>query len=253
MDYNTIEQRLATLFSEWRVRMKQDGHKYFTEDGIIYKNNLPEQYTLKLWCKSQKRVVFLLKDQNQGNGERWDEDIRYWLIGEDKNRIKNRDLSTPFLKILGYMLWGVCKVNNDCDWWYNEVTKHIDEVIEYFNTQPFGLIECKKEPGGCKCPIKELRYHLERYGDLLKREIEILNPNIIVCTHHLIYGKVRTFYRKDELEEYVVEGGGRLSYHSTSGTVIALGSHPSSRRKKEGIYEDLMWPYRNFIKNRKIF
>lgn len=253
MNKNAIDLKLDTLFAEWRTRMEGDGYQYFTKDGILYKNELSKQDTLALWGESQKRVVFLLKDQNQSGKARWDEDIRYWLVGDGINNKRNRELCTPFIKNLGYMLWGLCKVNNECDWWYNEVTKHLDEVKKFFNTQPFGLIECKKAPGGPICYDSDLKPHLDKYSDLLKREIEILNPNIIVCTNHHIYAKVRTFYLEDELEEYVAEGDGKVSYHPASGTIIALGTHPASRKNKESIYEDLMWPYRNFLRNRNLF
>lgn len=61
MDKNAIDLKLDTLFAEWRRRMADDGYKYFTEDGILYKNELSKQNTLALWGESQKRVVFYLR------------------------------------------------------------------------------------------------------------------------------------------------------------------------------------------------
>ena len=38
---NTISQQLASLFDEWRKRLKQNGDgENFTEDGVIFQNGI---------------------------------------------------------------------------------------------------------------------------------------------------------------------------------------------------------------------
>lgn len=93
----------------------------------------------------------MLKDQNQQGMEKWDEDIREWLIDtvndktESQLKIKeaNRNLSPRFIRNLAYLLWGLSKADKDNPWWYDEVIKHFDEVKDFFNTQPFAIVECK--------------------------------------------------------------------------------------------------------------
>ena len=52
-----------------------DNTSHFTRDGLMY-NSLPNEQNENFWFSSSKRVLFLLKDQNQQGMEKWDEDIR---------------------------------------------------------------------------------------------------------------------------------------------------------------------------------
>ena len=78
-----IDARLEDLFKKWSIEMKKKGDANFTKDGIIYQNHLPKEQTVQEWLKAEKRVLFLLKDQNQKGVEKWDEDIRYWLKDDE--------------------------------------------------------------------------------------------------------------------------------------------------------------------------
>lgn len=200
-DFETKHKELEDLFADWIERMKVNGDAsftvngdvLFTKDGIMYQNAVSEEQSWKDWDKSTKRIMFILKDQNQGN-EKWPEDIRYWLKDEDsdkesaiKQKKENRELGNSFIKHIAYIFWGLTKVDKQNDWQYEDVVKHEEEVKEFFNTQPFALVECKKQPGEGGLYNKVLRQNLKNYGDLLIKEIEILNPNMIVCTSPIIY------------------------------------------------------------------
>lgn len=172
-----IEKALDDLFVEWKSKMKeQDSTSHFTRDGLMY-NKKPLGQNEEAWFSSCNRILFLLKDQNQDGAEKWDEDIREWLIDTEKDTAKhhktkeaNRNLETPFLRNLAFLLWGLSKADKDNSWWYGEVAQHFDEVKDFFNTQPFAIVECKKQPGDGKLDDKELKWHLRNYGDFLKRE-----------------------------------------------------------------------------------
>lgn len=131
----SIEHELNVLFAEWESKMKaNDNTSHFTRDGLMY-NSLPNEQNEDFWFSSSKRVLFLLKDQNQQGMEKWDEDIREWLIDtvndktESQLKIKeaNRNLSPRFIRNLAYLLWGLSKADKDNPWWYDEVIKHFDE------------------------------------------------------------------------------------------------------------------------------
>ena len=127
-------------------------------------NKNPLGQNEEAWFSSRNRILFLLKDQNQDGAEKWDEDIREWLIDTEKDTAKhhktkeaNRNLETPFLRNLAFLLWGLSKADKDNPWWYGEVAQHFDEVKDFFNTQPFAIVECKKQPGDGKLNDKELK------------------------------------------------------------------------------------------------
>ena len=232
--YNTL---LDELFKAWRSEMvKIEKRNFnFTEDGLLYKNHQSIEQTESEWLHSSKRVLFLLKDQNQKSEVKWDEDIRYWLKDREsdrpqdlENKSKNRTLTNSFIKCLAYLLWGIIKADNENDWWYEEVEMHHDEVVELFNTLPFAFVECKKTPGEGSLSPSILKRHLRDYGSLLKQEIEILNPNIIVCKG--------------------VDGNMKFRYHRDKRLLIILSLHPSARRSNKGIYDDFMYHYRQYIR-----
>lgn len=251
ISYNTL---LDELFKIWRSEMvkKEKGKFNFTEDGLLYKNDKTIEQTESEWLHSSKRVLFLLKDQNQKSEVKWDEDIRYWLKDREsdrpqdlENKSKNRTLTNSFIKCLAYLLWGIIKADNENDWWYEEVEMHHDEVVELFNTLPFAFVECKKTPGEGSLSPSILKRHLRDYGSLLKQEIEILNPNIIVCTSQQSYDFVLKMY-PNELKG--VDGNMKFRYHRDKRLLIILSLHPSARRSNKGIYDDFMYHYRQYIR-----
>ncbi|MDE6368507.1 MAG: hypothetical protein K2K94_04635 [Muribaculaceae bacterium] len=134
----SIDFRLSRLFEEWSKRLKCNGDKNFTKDGILYKDGVSIEQTLKDWKSSKIKVLFLLKDQNQGQSN-WDEDIRYWLKNSEwdsegalYNKEANRNLRPKTIRILAYILWGLSKSSSECSWEYDEVSRHFDEVKEFF-------------------------------------------------------------------------------------------------------------------------
>ena len=250
----SIGNELDKLFAEWK---KQLG-TCFTSDGVMYQNGKTNEQVEQEWMALPKRVVFLLKDQHQfGDGENWNEDINLWLKDVDwkdtESRKKwnasaaaNRNIQSKFFKNIAYILWGLVKADRNNEWWYQDVEKYHEDVRDLFNTQPFALVECKKDPGGpvCKDPI--LRQHIRQYGGLLKKEIEILNPNMIVCTSGIIYDFVLKMYPEKELVS--IENHNSIRFHPNSGTLIFCSYHPSSRKSPEMVYEGVMWHYREFLK-----
>ena len=255
---NNINYELELLFDRWQERMEKKN--CFTKDGILYKNDLSEEEAIKNWTETPKRVLFLLKDQHQFGEQKWIEDIRYWLKDvdwEDKDKkdkwnaqaCANRNLKSKFFKNIAYILWGLVKADKNNDWLYQEVENHHNEVKEFIANQPFALVECKKDPGGPICRNPILRQHIKTYSDLLKKEIEILNPNMIVCTNGIIYDFVLKMYSENELVS--IEGDhNSIRFHPNSGTLIFCSYHPSARYiNGNKIYNGVMDHYRAFMKS----
>ena len=262
MNYKNINKELETLFQEWQERLGTN----FTRDGVMYQNGKTEEQVEQEWIKSPKRVVFLLKDQHQykkENEENWDEDIRYWLKEEDgeedKHRRKkesNRNIEGKFLKNIAYILWGLVQDDNKDRNNGVAVKKH-EEVKNVFNTQPFALVECKKEPGEAKLADKILCQHLNDYKEFLQREITILNPNIIVCCNNNIFEFMTNIYQDKEAidfgGQYVLEDGTdmhfktQLRYYPNDKIIVINSFHPSRRIANWKIVEKVLSPFRKFM------
>ena len=260
---NTISQQLASLFDEWRKRLKKNGDgENFTEDGVMFQNGIENEVTEQHWISSTKRVLFLLKDQNESNEavNRGGCDTRYFLKDTDwtPNAAKVRNLDIPFYEKIAYMLWGLLKADKDNSWQFDDVTAHHEEVKEMFCTHPFAVVECKKISGGGSCDDKELKHHIKTYGDLLKEEIEILNPNIIVCTDDFMYNYVCShIYPTAKLVVPNDVHFQRIKYveptdNQQDGIVILRAFHPGAYGKNDlrATYESAMYLYRAFLQSK---
>lgn len=127
------------------------------------------------------------------------------------------------------------------------MAQHFDEVKDFFNTQPFAIVECKKQPGDGKLDDKELKWHLRNYGDFLKREIEILAPSMIVCASQHIYRFVLDMFPQEELTSIGKEYNS-IRLHKPTGVLIFCSYHPSAYTKSvEEIYDSVMYHYRVFL------
>lgn len=262
-----IGDELETLFKEWKDRLGT----HFTKDGVMYRNGKTNEQVEQEWLASPKRVAFLLKDQNQGKDGTWNEDINLWLKDvdlEDPNKRDkwnasakaNRNIKNRFLKNIAYILWGLVKADNNDDRCFSETKKRHNEVKDFFNSQPFALIECKKDPGGSNLDTKILCHHLDTYGDLLKKELDILHPNIIVCcggSSEIFKFITKSYYKEKEPipfgGEYVLEDGTGLGfktqlYYYPDDNVIVIDSfHPKCRKGDWLIFDRVLSPYRHFM------
>ena len=267
MSNTNISNELETLFKEWKDRLGT----HFTKDGVMYRNDKTNEQVEQEWLASPIRVAFLLKDQNQGKYGTWDEDINLWLKDvdwEDTNaRDKwnasakaNRNIKNRFLKNIAYILWGLVKADNDDDRCFSETKKRHNEVKEFFNSQPFALIECKKEPGVSYLDTKKLCHHLATYGDLLKKELDILHPNIIVCcggSSEIFKFITKTYYKdKDPIPfggEYVLNGKDygfktQLCYYPGENVVVIDSYHPKARGTEDWlIFDRVLRPFKSFM------
>lgn len=252
-----MNKELEKLFADWKDRLKENGDGcFFTKDGLLRQNGKTDEQIEQEWLSSSKRIMFLLKDQNQDGSSKWDEDIRDWLKdieGDDEKALvqkrKNRNLDIQFTKRIAFLLWGLSKLDKGCDWWCNEVAMHIDEVKEYFNTQPFALVECKKMPGDGYLDDKVLKKHLQNYGDLLKKEIDLLNPNIIVCTSPYIFDFVVNSYPQKTIHTLDGYESIRIIQNNTQiDSIILCSYHPSVRNNDEFFYEGVMYHFREYLR-----
>ena len=255
MRYN---YELNRLFDEWIAESVKNNEwrsteqRAFTKDGLLEKN---EPIDIEaLWHHSRKRIMFILKDQPS----EWSDDLRLWLKDRNEDNEKeltrksnNRELKSRFLRNIANVFWGLYTIDNpnDCD--YSKAFESIEDIKRCFNTEPFAFVESKKQGGGSAIKDATLKSYLERYKTFLRKELDILSPNIIVCTNWLIYGFLMDYYN-EKYPDYplcTLKGHNSIRIHSKSQTLIFCSFHPSARISFSKFYGGVMDHYRAFLQS----
>lgn len=224
-------EKLNVLFEKWKAKSIENGEeKAFCEDGLMYKYGHDKNYVDELWDKSKKRILFLLKDPIEDSG-----DSRLWL-----NEPENQQLRPIIMKKLAYILYGLSTVKDGkvTDFW--DITH--EQLVKSFNEIPFAYVESKKQEGTTVIKDKELDKYINRYKEYLTEEINILNPDIVICfggpQHHFA---VNDLYKDAE----VIDKHIRL--HKQTNTLIIYSYHPSARKSYESFYSEIMHEYGKFL------
>lgn len=247
----SYHSQLDNLFCEWKAEsLKYDeprenypnGKIIFTEDGLIEKSEEFKIDIEKEWRKSDKRIMFLLKDQPSD----WCDDARLWL----KKSPENCQLKSRFLRNIANIFWGLYYADREHLCTSAEMQKSFEEIKACFNTKPFAFVECKKQGGATSISNSTLKKYISRYKDFLIKEMDILQPNIIVCTSSVIYEFVCNNYFKTEDLIKIDEIHNSIRLHNKRGTLIFCSYHPSARKSREIIYEGVMEHYRAFLKSK---
>lgn len=229
---------LDKLFDEWKSTYDCP----FVADGLMLKCD--ETIDVEnLWLQSSRRIAFLLKDQNQGSGAHWDDDARLWL----RNDTRTQQLKRGLFHNIANLFYGLSNASTEdyAQFWSGELD--FEKVRAYFNHYPFAYIECKKVPGGPNIKDPELEKYLQRDKQFIIRELEILNPNIIVCCSGKIFGLVIDIFGEINLRQYGVNGN--LRYSAQRNIVIIYCEHPAKRFMNARKWYDLtMDLFRNFLK-----
>ncbi len=224
-------EKLNVLFEKWKAKSIENGEeKAFCEDGLMYKYGHDKNYVDELWDKSKKRILFLLKDPIEDSG-----DSRLWL-----NEPENQQLRPIIMKKLAYILYGLSTVKDGkvTDFW--DITH--EQLVKCFNEIPFAYVESKKQEGTTVIKDKELDKYINRYKEYLTEEINILNPDIVICfggpQHHFA---VNDLYKDAE----VIDKHIRL--HKQTNTLIIYSYHPRARKSYESFYSEIMHEYGKFL------
>ena len=178
--YNSL---LDDLFDNWENTLHEEQKEKFCRDGLIRRPSGKDVNTL--WKNSTRRVAFLLKDKSDNSCD----DIRNWLVNDNDNGKYCRELKggkigrTGFLPNIARMLYGLLNVsikdNNPLS--FDEVKSRMPDVRETWNNAPVALIETKKNAGGNTVSDADMQEALNRDNKLLKKELDILKANILVC------------------------------------------------------------------------
>lgn len=175
------EKKANALFDEWKAKKPQGGIDHgggvFIRDGIAR----PEQ-----WFEQDVRPLFFLKEA-YGGDEDWDL-CGYFMSKDAMPR------STAWRKITQ---WAYGILNSDIDEApsYDEMleeTQDEDGIVRFGNEQleKIAVVNVKKSGGRPTSEDDDLKAYAEYDAEMLARQIEMIDPTVIVCGYTYRYLKI---------------------------------------------------------------
>ena len=172
MKYNNLDDifYLEDLFIVWQAEQAKEKEykidkvdiRSFSRDGFVDE---------KMWVSSflnEKRVLYIAREAN-ATGQRLVDDGSFYLKDEEssrKKRIFQRIIAIQ--NIIKARLDG--NIKNEYTYSdFNEIKKQI------------AFMNINKRGGSSSTDFKQLNKYAEKYKEFIKREIEIINPDYIIC------------------------------------------------------------------------
>ncbi len=148
----SIESQEKQLFSRWR---KERAYPYFIEDGLFCEEE---------WNKQRIKILYVLKE---ADWEESDLDLCEYLLSEK---------SSTYWKT-----W-----NNITRWTQairegGEYPADINKADKTTCLKTIAAINIKKVGGGAQANDEEIRQYGERDAKFIKEQIELYQPDVIIC------------------------------------------------------------------------
>ena len=161
---------LEDLFDIWTTEQAKE--KEYKNDKVDIKSFSRDGFVdVKIWTSpilDGKRVLYIAREAN-AIGQRFVDDGRFYLKDEEssrKKRIFQRIIAMQ--NIIKARLDG--NIKNEYTYSdFNEIKKQI------------AFMNINKRGGSSSTDFKELNKYAEKYNEFIKREIEIINPDYIIC------------------------------------------------------------------------
>lgn len=282
----TINQELNALFEKWKEK-RHYSKNVFVSDGLVYKNapwkmekeediagSEADMEIEQLWNDSPLRVAFLLKDTpDSENDDSGSDDVRQWMILDTPESKQSRNLAggrvgkTGFLPNIARILYGLryIKMLKYADFEDFKI-KYRSQIVEAWQKAiPFAFVETKKVAGKKRVDTKEIEKYLSTDGCLLKKELDILQPNVIICTcaepqfkfiteeylgNEEINEDDKILYRYPNAESVEC----CLWYYRKKGVAVIKSYHPTNRGKIQWtIFERVVSPFRKLLEKHPEF
>jgi len=168
MKYNNLDDifYLEDLFIVWQAEQAKEKEykndkvdiRSFSRDGFVDE---------KMWASSflnGKRVLYIAREAN-ATGQRLVDDGRFYLKDEESSRKKK-----IFQRIIA--IQNIIKARLD---------GNIKNEYTYSDFNEIAFMNINKRGGSSSTDFKQLNKYAEKYKEFIKREIEIINPDYIIC------------------------------------------------------------------------
>ncbi len=239
MNLNEFEQKRQRLNQLMEERMNEtENNRFIIYDGVMK----PE-----LYFKKQIRLAWMLKepyDLENGTGGGWS---YFDMFPEGENLYKvqfNRGHKTTWHPMI-YISYGIH--NNYQKWEDMEYIRNKNEMCDVVRYVAF--INSQKLPskGYTKTNFEDLKESINKNSDLLKNQIDLVNPNV------LIFGNTIELYKNMlDLDFSKFQNSGSCKYIIQNNKLYISAYHPSQRTITRDKYvNDVITVVENWSNNLK--
>lgn len=173
MDVHEYEKKREVLFSEWKATQAKEPDKSYEKYGAKSVSKLSFIYDgivcYEEFEKQQKRILFISKESNYGGS---DTDYEFCASDDDfwlRNVYSQTCSETMFSQRLSLLANAI--INNDfCN--INKCNNVLGKI---------SFINLNKRGGYSKSYWKTIREYTRNYGSFISRQIEEINPTLIIC------------------------------------------------------------------------
>lgn len=230
---NSINDTENKLFEEWNIEFGKNGDFGFCYDGLIYNGELTSNSMNRssgnqeeLWNNSKRKIVFLMKDPNNNEGE----DYREWGLYQKT--------SSRFFRFIYSWLNGLSKISSHGS--IPPMVKELDTSI------PLCIVNVKKASGKSHVSYGEVYDHFNKYSAFLKLQLDIYTPNIIVCGGSWKMADIakKTYAGTDFIK---MDNSNWIWYSIEKKLVIIDSYHPCAYLSNEEKYNTLILEFQKFL------
>ena len=131
------------------------------------------------------RVLVATKDSNEGVGENDDTtnrgvewDIRTETLRDNKSNeiCINATFAKNYMRVICILM--MCRTHSENE--ILEVLADIDRCRSIWESAPIARINLKKQPGNGSINDSRLSSYISLYGDVLRKQIELINPTVVI-------------------------------------------------------------------------
>lgn len=209
---------MDTLIEEWRSLLSTTSD-HFVEDGII---------STEHWNVAEQKILFILKETNDYRGN-----IAKLICVAATSRPKSKLWDRPTFHNVGRWAYGLMNASNGVAPYKDAHTARQRALLSC------AFVNIKKTSGG-RTATNAVELNAKTYSGLLRRQIEILAPNIIV------FGGT---YKM--MKEHVLPGLAKVSsrIHMFGEAVCINANHPACTKKRSEMYDQVVVSYRQYLES----
>jgi hypothetical protein len=205
------------LFSEWKKEVLSTSN-HFVEDGIISQEH---------WNNADKKILLVLKETNDYEGN-----IVSLINKAINDNPKSKVWDRPTFHNAGRWVYGLLNTEKDVAPYKNAQRERKSALLSC------ALINVKKTTGGSRAK-KSVEQHAKKYSHFIKRQIDIIQPDIIILggTYKMIKDHVLPKMNKVDFR-----------VHKYNNAICINANHPSYfKLKRKVIYNQVVLNYKNYL------